>query len=637
MVLTRKTLDSWCEYGILSLILAMLVFAPIAFGAVDEWAFLVMEGLGAGVLLLWGARLWVNPQPKLLWPPLAWVVAAFAVYAVGWYLAAEIEYVARLQVIQVLLFAFIFFAVVNNLHRQEWPQLISFTLIALATVISGYALKQLITHSEWVLNQYSPYYPGRAGGTYVCPNNLAGFLEILLPLALAYLLVGRVGIVTRILLGYAVVAMVVGLAATFSRSGWVSAAMGVCLVLGVLLGHRNHRLRALLVLGLILACGAVCVPKFLSKLPAYKVRISDPDPNGPPVLDTVTRLEVWRGAEQMWRDHLWLGVGPAHFDYRFDAYRPVEIQNRPVWVHNDYLNLLVDWGVVGGVIVLSGIGIFIFGLLKTWPHVRRAEKDFGRGQSNRFAFFLGATSGLFALSIHSLTDFNLHVPANALLGVTLLALLAGNVRFATGQRWLRAGLPWKLALTGVFLAVVTVFAADENRRVPETLWLSRADRQKIFSPERAARLQKAFASEPHNFQTAYDIGECYRMPSFQGDNDYATLAQQAMSWYARAMKLDPYDPYNFLRTGMCLDWLDKHKLAVAYYRQAERLDPNGCYTVANIGWHYVQIGDYAAAREYFLRAQRLDHLELISRNYLNITEGKLAERASDQPPLLPDY
>ena len=58
------------------------------------------------------------------------------------YLTADIEYVARQEMIQVLLYAFLFFAIVNNLYRQESAQIISFTLIFLAAGISGYAVYQ---------------------------------------------------------------------------------------------------------------------------------------------------------------------------------------------------------------------------------------------------------------------------------------------------------------------------------------------------------------------------------------------------------------------------------------------------------------------------------------------------------------
>ena len=108
----------------------------------------------------------------------------------------------------------------------------------------------------------------------------------------------------------------------------------------------------------------------------------------------------------------------------------------PDRAHNDYLNLLADWGAAGGIIVLAGMVAFGAGLRKTWKHVRPSENDFGRGLSNRFAFFLGAAAGLLALAVHSVVDFNLHIPANAILGVTLLALLSSNLRFATERYWL---------------------------------------------------------------------------------------------------------------------------------------------------------------------------------------------------------
>src|ERR1700733_6834345 len=85
----RKTFDNWCERGILALVLAVLIFGPLATGAVDAWAFLVIQGLTIGVMLLWALRIWINPKPKLLWPPICWVVLAFTIYAVARYLTAD--------------------------------------------------------------------------------------------------------------------------------------------------------------------------------------------------------------------------------------------------------------------------------------------------------------------------------------------------------------------------------------------------------------------------------------------------------------------------------------------------------------------------------------------------------------------
>jgi len=454
---------------------------------------------------------------------------------------------------------------------------------------------------------------------------------------LGYLLVGRVGIVTRILLIYAVLSMAAGLAATFSRAGWVATGGGILFVLLVLLFHRNHRLKALIFLMALLIGGGLFVSQYLSKTVGYKERVTGAGENSPGVMDFDTRFAIWRAADQMWRDHFWCGVGPGHFDYRFREYRPELLQLRPNRAHNDYLNLLADWGAVGSIIVLAGMGIFLIALIKTWPHDRRAEDDFRSGQSNRFAFFLSATAGLFALALHSTFDFNLHIPANALVGVTLLAVLASNLRFATARHWFRAGQSIKLTLTAALLALIIAFIVDGWRRGGETLWLARAEQKELFSPERAAMLEKAFAHEPQNFQTAYDIGECFSKQSINGENA-DVLARSAIGWYARSIQLNRYDGYSFLNSGMCLDRMGDHARAEKYYSDAELLDPNGYYMVAHIGWHYVQTGDYAAARQYFLRSQRLNYQNNdFAQTYLKICETKMVEQASGHPALPFNY
>jgi O-antigen ligase len=632
--MNREALDKFCERGILGLVLAILVFGPLAMGAVDAPAFLVIQALTIGVMLLWALRLWSSPKPQLLWPPVCWVVLAFAIYAVARYLTADIEYVARQEMIQVLVFAFLFFAVVNNLYRQEAAQIIGFTLVFLAMAISAWAVCQFFTHSNRVWYFTSPY-PGRASGTYISPNNLAGFLEMLLPLATAYVLAGRMKPVTRIFLGYAALVMAAGLAVTFSRGGWLAAAIGLLAVLGVLLGHRSHRIPALLLLVIFIAGGACFTKIYLAKTLNYISRVEGTVGAGRVKLNS--RSDMWTAAERMWLDHFWWGVGPAHYDYRFREYRSERLQARPDRAHNDYLNLLADWGAAGGLIVLAGMAAFAAGLWETRRHVQRAERDLGRrsGTSNRFAFFLGASAGLLALAVHSVFDFNLHIPANAILGVTLLALLTSNLRFATERYWANARLPVRMLATVALAAGVAYLGWQGWRRGAENYWQARAQSPALLVLDRAALLEKAFAAEPGNFETAYNIGEAYRMQSFVGNlADYAAQAETAIRWYARAMELNPFDGYNYLGTGMCLDKLDRHAEAGPFYSRAESLDPNGYFTVANIGWHYVQTGDYLAAREWLERSLRLEWNEnIIGHSYFDWVQQKLAEDASGKSVL----
>jgi O-antigen ligase len=625
--MNREALDRWCERSLLGLVLAILVFGPLAMGAVDAPEFVVIQGLTVAVLAVWTLRLWISPKPRLLCPPLGWVVLAFAALAIGRYRAADIEYVARMEMIQVLMYAFLFFAIVNNLYRQESAQIISFTLIFLALGISCFAIYQFLTHSNRVWEYLSPYV-GRASGTYISPNNFAGFLGMLLPLATAYILVGRMKPVVRILLGYATLAMLAGMTVTFSRGGWVAAALALLALLGLLVFHRNHRLPAFLLLVVLVGGGTVFVTKYLSHTLSFIQRVKT-DLQDKPENVLNLRSGMWTAAEQMWRDHFWWGVGPAQYNYCFQEYRPQSVQANPNRAHNDYLNLLADWGTAGGIIVLAGMVAFGAGWCKTWKHVRPSENDFGRGMSNRFAFFLGASAGLLALAAHSAVDFNLHIPANAILGVTLLALLSSNLRFATERYWLGALWPVKILVTLALMAGVVYLSGQGWRHGREAAWLAQAEQLPNFSPERAAAWEKAFAVEPMNFETAYNIGECFRTQSFNGGQHFEAQAKTAMQWYARGMKLDPHDGYNYLRYGMCLDWLDRHNEAGLYFNRADALDPNGYYTAANVGWHYIQAGNYAAARPWLERSVHLEwHGNNIARSYLDIIERKLIENAS---------
>jgi tetratricopeptide (TPR) repeat protein len=179
------------------------------------------------------------------------------------------------------------------------------------------------------------------------------------------------------------------------------------------------------------------------------------------------------------------------------------------------------------------------------------------------------------------------------------------------------------------------------RQANEWKWLARAKQLPEGSNERADALQKAFTAEPMNFLTAHNIGEVYRAQSFASVENYEAVARQAMQWYERSMKLNPYDApdaQNHLRYAMCLDWLDRHTESEPYFNRADALDPNSYYVAANIGWHYFQIRDYAAARVWLERSLRLERQKnLTAQSYQVFTRQRLTESASDKNPWPADY
>jgi O-antigen ligase len=630
--MNRQVLEKWCVQGILGLVLAILVYGPLATGGVRAPDFLVIQALTVGVLVLWGARLWLNPRTQLLWPPICWVVLAFAVYAIARYLTADIEYVARMEVICVLVYAFLFLAILTNLYRQEYIELIVCTLVFLAMGIASYAIYQFATGSDKVWTYVKPaIYAHRGSGTYISPNHLAGFLEMILPLGLAWALVSRARTVLKILLGYASFVILAGIAVSVSRGSWIAVALVLMAFFLILFFHRTYRLPSIVLLVVIAGAGLYSIPR----TGLFQSRLKELTSDGR--LNDAMRFELWAPAAQLWRENVWWGIGPDHFNYRFRVYRPQTVQLEADRVHNDYLNTLTDWGVVGMALVISALALLWGGVFKTWRFVRGSPNDFSGRKSNKFALVLGASLGMLAILLHSMVDFNMHIPANAILAVTLMALLTSCRRFATDKDWHRARVPVKVVATIILLAGVIGLGWQGTRRATEYVQLERARRAASFSSEQTALLEKAFAVEPGNFETPYAIGEAYRLHSAEGGSDYTELAITAMEWFNRAIQANPYHGYSFMRYGMCLDWVDRPVEALSYFNRAIQLDPNGYFTAAHVGWHYVQTQDYAAAKAWFQRSQRLQRQgNGIADSYLRIVNERLFQNATNQmnPSLL---
>ncbi len=626
--MTREALDKWCERGILGLVLAILVIGPLAFGATRAPGFVSIEALTIAVMLLWGIRLWLSPRPQLLWPPICWAVVAFTIYAVIRYRFSDIEYVARQDLVHAIVYALLFFAILNNLHGQESVQLISVTLVILAMMISMYALFQFLTGSQMVWNIRNIAYPHRATGTYICPNHLGGFLEMILPLGLAYIVASRLGATTKIVLTYASAAILAGIAVTVSRGSWISTAAALLVLLVILAFQRSYRLPALALLVLFIGAGAYIT----FETPLLKMRLKDLQVPKHSELDT--RILIWQSAVGVWQENPWWGVGPGHFDFRFGQHRPADLQLRPVHTHNDFLNALTDWGIVGAALIASAWALLAFGVAKTWRHVRGTPSDLGATKNrNKFAFVLGASIGLLAIFLHSAVDFNMYIPANAILAITFMALLSSYLRFATEQYWVGLSLLPKVLASVVLVAGIGFVGEQSIRQGREYACLARAASAQTFSPEMIERFGKAFEVEPTNPDTAAVIGESYWVQSHAGPENYRELAAKAMDWFNRSLKLNPWRSHTYLQYGQCLDWLGRSDEAQTYFDRAVQLDPNNYYTLNGVGTHYVEMQDYAAARPWFERSQRLEWANNpVAPSYLEIIGRRLLMDATNEIP-----
>jgi O-antigen ligase len=617
--MNRESIDTVLKWLLLGLVLAALAFGALAFGAVRMSELVVLRWLLLVAIGVWLLRLWISPSYRFLMPPTAWLVLPFVAYAAWRYRVADVEYLARHEFLQAAFAALIFLTLVNNLYGQLDLRVLTTGLVALGTLVAMYGIYQWMTGHGQVWHFERPGYEGRGSGTYVCPNHLAGFLELLLPLAVTFTLLRGFGPVARIFFCYSALVMLVGIAATGSRAGWISTAVSM-MVLALVLARRGRQLWSALVLVVLVAgLGAWLYSKALQN------RVNPQLVTREQIRDDV-RVRLWTAAARMWRDHPWFGVGPNHFDARYPGYRQPhwKEQMRPVRAHNDYVNTLADWGLTGLVLVLVPLVAAGLGIIRGWKHLQRS----GESGGNRVALVLGCTAGLTALAVHSFFDFNLHIPANAFLASTWLAVIATHSRFSTQRWWFTARWPLKLATTTVLAGTLFYLVPLNTRLTREVVALQKGEAARTLSPERMIALRAAWATEPKNAETAFAIGEELRLRASLGQDGHEKATEESLPWFEHAAQLNIWDPLPPQRAGMALDWLGRHEEAERHFEQALQLDPNSADVRSMMGWHYFQMDDYANSKRWMERSLEINggNINFFALNYLALIEKAQAEQ-----------
>lgn len=589
----REKLDELGEQALVGLLLALVTVAVVGFGGVRTSELGLVSGLAALALPVWMARLWLNSSHRLLLHPMIWPALAFGVYAAWRALGVDVVYPARRELLLVCVCAVVFLVALNNFYRQETMQWMAHALVGLGGAVAAYAIIQWVSGSNRILWLIQPVnYVKRAGGPFVNPNHLAGFLVMLLPLALAQVFVGRGKSLSKVLHGYAALVMAGGIAVTMSRGGWAAAAAAL-VILFAWIGWRRRELRLPVALAVgVLAIGGMV---FLSRSEKARARIENLSQEGN--LDSAGRRELWKPAVALWRDHSWLGVGPSQFDIRFPAYRPARFQASPVRVHNEYLNLLVDYGIVGaGLMGLTLLGL-VWGVVRSSRYMERSSGDLGARTSNRTAFFLGAWVGLVGLGLHCIVDFDLHTPGIAITAALIVGLLASTLRFSTERFWFRPRLPGRFVLTAAAAAALVWMLPQALRFGREGMALNRVRQMRQLDTAMAEALQRAAVEGPDNDRTAFELGEVHRRLSLQGEASWKAEADQAVTHLQRAIRLNPHNARAHLALGQALNWLNQPEAAAAAFAEAMRRGPNDVTIHNAVAWYLLQQGRPAEARQ----------------------------------------
>jgi O-antigen ligase len=621
----RERADELCERGILWVVLAILVWGPLAYGAVRVnpdstapahlYGLLVIQGLTALAVVLWVARFFTQQPFRLLWPPICWAVLGFVLYAIARCQTAELEYAARQNLQCVILYGALFFVIVNNLNRRGSATMAAVGLIAVGLGESFFAFYQFATHSAKIWQVVKPAaYALRGSGTYVNPNNFAGFTEMVLPLALAYTVMGRFNATVKVLLGYSALVMMAGLVVSQSRGGLTAMGVTLAVFCVVLLYQADYWRRGALALGAVVLAWVVLMQQFGAVENRFGEGLIDKGDG---------RVFYWTTAERIFQEHLLWGAGPGSFRYLYPLSASKYAQGTPMSAHNDYLTTLCEWGMAGFAIVMAALGLLLGGVIRTWPYVKRGSGDLGGKDSSRAAFVFGASLGLLSILIHSGVDFNMQIPANAVIAVTLMALLSAHARFGTERYWVKPGRTGRILLTLLAAGTVWFLGREAVHAGREFYWLERGLTASTWEGQ-IEGLKAAQKIEPGNYMTDYELGESYRLQAWQGEAGNEAPALEAMKWFARGMALNPYDFETRLGYGMCLDWLDRPKEATKYFLQALKLGWNDARVQWKFAWHCMILRNYTLADFWLMRSMEVRPTPE-AEAYQQVVKAKIAE------------
>ena len=211
------------------------------------------------------------------------------------------------------------------------------------------------------------------------------------------------------LLGLGVGVIALSLLFSLSRSGATFAMIG-CAFFFYATWSRGESRRLLAAGAIVLLASAlwIGVNPLLARFEVLNLELTN---------EQEGRAQVWQDSLDTVSDFWITGSGMSSFQYIFPAYRSFGGRRFFSWAHNDYLQLVVELGIPG---------LFLCGLLLFWI-VRRAirVREKLAHQTRLRDLHAGYCGATLAVSLHSFTDFGLHLPANAALFAVVLGVVTG--------------------------------------------------------------------------------------------------------------------------------------------------------------------------------------------------------------------
>ncbi|MBI4007425.1 MAG: O-antigen ligase family protein, partial [Planctomycetes bacterium] len=332
----------------------------------------------------------------------------------------------RIELFKILSYVAVFFLIVNNFKTHREINYLLFSIILVGCFEAVYGFCEYSNGNRNILFAPRKYNIDRLAATYVNPNHLAGLLEMIIPIAVSFsicsltikdhpeessfraklsLLSSRKNF-TNILLLISIALLVGALFLSQSRMGVMGFLISIWIFGIYILKKFYKRNELVFVVGGL--SGVLFFASWVGLNSLYE-RFSTMNE-----LTIEGRTDIWKDTGGILRDFLILGTGKGTFIDIYKKYKTIPDELTYDHAHNDYLELLSEMGLSGLAVTVIGGGFFTYKIISQLTKRRDA---YVRNIS------VGLLCSLTAIIVHSTTDFNMFITANALLFSIILALL----------------------------------------------------------------------------------------------------------------------------------------------------------------------------------------------------------------------
>jgi O-antigen ligase len=323
----------------------------------------------------------------------------------------------------------------HGLHRSDVKR-IAAGLLILGTLVAVVGIAHRGSGGGKIYGLWQPRFSLHPFGPFVNRNHFAGFMLMCIPVSVGYLSAASYRAVRRLssgwharmvwlgsadasrlaLAAFGLFLMVFSLALTLSRSGLACFAVSLPVMIWLAMScgpgrvdeQRKSAPRRLVATVWIFLLLAIVVS--WAGLDAIATRFASTE-GGP----LGGRMAIWSDSLRILRDFPWTGTGLNTFGAISTTYQTSDLQFRYLELHNDYLQIAVEGGlllIVPALVLMGGL------VLAIWRVFSRSEDDV-----MTFRIRAGAVTGLIAIALQEIVDFSLQMPGNAAF-FTLLAAIA---------------------------------------------------------------------------------------------------------------------------------------------------------------------------------------------------------------------